>query len=188
MLNKLLYKYTAGLKCRLIARVPGERYLERYYIGELFGVTFYLHRFVSSDEELHVHNHPWTRSASFVLCGGYAEEVAVDMCPGAGPSGCMTINRRVNWFNVIRGSTFHRITGADAGTWTLFCHGERARVQSTGRLKGWGFLRMNMFMNVDADCDPHLELTTVFTPYPPSKQLEWWHEAPYGRNAGRAPL
>lgn len=181
MLNKLLYNYTAGLKCRLIARVPGERYLERYYIGALFGVTFYLHRFVSSDEELHVHNHPWARAASFVLCGGYDEEVATDICPAAGPSGCVTFNRRVNWFNTIYGSTFHRITGADPGTWTLFCHGKRERVPGSAKLKGWGFLH----------CPPpwkSAEPRTVFTPYPPSKQPEWWHEAPYGRNAGRAPL
>ena len=46
MIHKLLFKLTAGLRCKLIDR-EGAPYLERYYLGRLFGVTFYLHRFVS---------------------------------------------------------------------------------------------------------------------------------------------
>lgn len=43
MLRTALLKLSARLPCRLI-KVNGEPYLERYYVGRLLGVTFYLHR------------------------------------------------------------------------------------------------------------------------------------------------
>jgi hypothetical protein len=86
MINRALFNLTSRLPCRLIK--PDDRpYLERYYVGQLFGVTFYLHRFVSADSERHVHNHPWTRGGSVILAGSYTEEIATDLCPHAGPAG-----------------------------------------------------------------------------------------------------
>lgn len=179
MINKLLFKLTSGLPCRLIQRDDGRPYLERYYVGELFGVTFYLHRFVSSDEEKHLHNHPWTWSRAAVLSGSYLEEVATDLCPFATPaggSGCITETRTIRWWNRIDGNHFHRIKRTEPGTWTLFFHGKRQRVKmgQCSKLKGWGFL--------ENSCG-----VTVFRPFPVSSGA-WWHEAPKGRNSKREPL
>ena len=151
MLNKLLYKLTALLPCRLIKLDAGP-YLERYYLGQLFGVTFYLHRFVSSDSERHIHNHPWKWGASLIVAGNYLEERCVDICPSIEGSGCLTSVARRRWFNRFDGNTFHRISDAKPGTWTLFFHGPRVKVG--GGLKGWGFLERQYIVG--------LHETTVF--------------------------
>ena len=52
MINRLLFNLTKRMPCKLI-NVHGEPYLERYFAGELFGVTFYLHRFLSCDGDEH---------------------------------------------------------------------------------------------------------------------------------------
>lgn len=141
--NRLLYWLTARLPCRLISLDSGP-YLERYYLGEWFGVTCYLHRFVSGDSERHMHNHPWAHGRALVLSGSYVEEVAVDLYGG----GCLTERHTVRWWNVVNGNTFHRIHEAKPGTWTLFMHGERQRIKlgMTSRLKGWGFIEDGQFM------------------------------------------
>ena len=181
MINKLLYKLSDRLPCRLINREGGLPYLERYYVGELFGVTFYLHRFVADAEEKHLHNHPWTWSRAAVLAGSYIEEVATDICPFATPaggSGCITEMRKIRWWNKINGNHFHRIVKIEPGTWTLFFHGARQRVKvgQCSKLKGWGFL--------EAFCSPGLHGATVFRSFPVSSG-EWWLTAPKGAEAGR---
>lgn len=172
-MNKILFKLTAMLPCRLIERTPGEKYLERYYVGQLLGWTFYLHRFVSRDGDLHVHNHPWSTGFAAVLAGKYDEEVATDVCPHAGPSGCVTARRAVKWLNRVDGNRFHRILRVDPGTWTLFAHGPRPKLR--GATKGWGFMARE-------------GSTTVYTPFTSSPSATWWLTAPKGRDAGRAPL
>lgn len=168
MINELLYRLSARLPCRLI-----HPYLERYYLGRLFSVTFYLHRFVSSDSERHLHNHPWGWGRSLVLSGSYSEESVVDLCPHAGRSGCVTRTTRVRWWNKVDGNWFHRISDVKPGTWTLFFHGKRVGV--AGRPKGWGFLE-----SVDSE-------TTIFRPFP-SGASRWWETADTGKHIGRAPL
>ena len=45
---------------------------KRYYVGQLFGVTVYLHRFVGCDGDPELHDHPWN-ALSIVLSGSYIE-------------------------------------------------------------------------------------------------------------------
>ncbi len=184
MLNNLRYKIRVALAdralfwlsgflpCRLI-EIDGVPYLERYYLGQVFGVTCYLHRFVSSDSERHVHNHPWKRGGSLIICGSYEETNVLDLCPWGGPSGCITrqIRRRAGSFHRVNGNTFHQIGQAEAGTWTLFVHGHRP----TG--KGWGFLERR---------DLKDDTVTVFSPYL-SSSSQWWKFAPKGADAEREP-
>lgn len=185
MINKLLFKLSGRLPFRSITRDDGEPYLERYYVGQLFGVTFYLHRFVSSDEEPHLHNHPWKRGRALVLSGGYDEEVVVDLCPALGGSGCITKTQRIRWWNVVNGNTFHRISAASPGTWTLFMHGARQTIPARHDndpnppqgLKGWGFLQASMFREY-----------TSFVPFVSSNTVRWWVTAPIGAEANRVPL
>lgn len=173
--DRWLYDFSARLPVRLI-QVNGKPYLERYYLGSALGVTFYLHRFVSADREEHVHNHPWGWGRALVLSGGYDEEVATDLCPRASESGCVTVTRRVRWWNRVDGSHFHRIANAERGTWTLFFHGPRTALRSgmAGIWKGWGFLERQ-----GGD--------TVFRPYP-SAGHEWWRTAARGAESGRVVL
>lgn len=173
MINKLLYKLTSRLPCRIIKLDSGRPYLERYYLGCLRGVTFYLHRFVSSDSERHVHNHPWSRGGSLILSGGYIEERCIDISPTVEGSGCVTQFAKRRWFNRVDGNTFHRIHEAEPGTWTLFFHGSRATIN--GQLKGWGFLE-RLFDN-----------SVVFT-VGVSSPSNWWETAPTGNKVGRSPL
>lgn len=172
-MNRFLYRLSARLPCRLIKLDDGP-YLERYYLGQLFGVIFYLHRFVSSDSERHLHNHPWGWGRALVLSGRYLEEVVLDLCPAAGAAGCITAIRKIRWWNKVDGSHFHRISNARPGTWTLFFHNERVRVES-GQLKRWGFLARS-------------GNATVFTPFDTSDTSRWWITAPLGRDAGREPI
>ena len=187
MINRLLYRLTANMPARLI-KLDGRPYLERYYVGRLFGVTFYLHRFVSIDSERHLHNHPWGWGRALVLCGGYDEEVVTDLAPSAGPSGCAVTTRRVRFWNRVNGNHFHRIANAAPGTWTLFFHGRRVELpfeSGPGYVsKGWGFLERRK-------CPAWRNTTgfeTVYTPFTASPSGPLWLDAPKGRDVGREAL
>ena len=178
-MDRLLYRLTAGMPARLI-KLNGRPYLERYYVGQLFGVTFYLHRFVSSDSERHLHNHPWTWGRALVLAGSYNEQRVTDLSPAAA-GGCLTDFRHVRFWNRVDGNHFHRIAWVRPGTWTLFFHGPRARIVSAVPdcpLKGWGFLERDLRDG---------EWVTVFEPFK-STASGWWRTAPNGRDVGRVPL
>lgn len=168
MTNKLLYRLTDRMPCRLI-HSDGQPYLERYYVGRALGRTWYLHRYVGPDGERHVHNHPYNDSVSFILAGAYTEEVVTDLTA----DGPLVEARLVRWFNRIKGSTFHRIAEVRPGTWTLFGYDRRARIAkgACSVAKGWGFLS-----------------GTVFQPMP-STSDDWWRTAPIGaRTVGRCAL
>ena len=179
-MNKLLYWLAGFLPVRLI-QLDGRPYLERYYLGQLFGVTFYLHRFVSSDTERHLHNHPWKWGRAIVLAGGYVEEFVRDLCPLAGSNGCVTDHRYIGFWNRVDGNSFHRIAAASPGTWTLFFHGPRQMILRGGASvpKGWGFLE-----RLDCEDGPTL---TVFRPFP-SGEPGWWRKAPPGARSKREAL
>jgi len=173
MISQWLYKLTAKLPCKLITLDSGP-YLERYYLGQLFGATFYLHRFISSDSNDGLHNHPWRWGRSLILSGSYIEERVFDLCPDANISGCMTENRHIRWWNVVNANTFHRIYDAEPNTWVLFFHSERVMIRKgmASVFKGWGFIKS-------------LEGSgTLFVSFP-SKNSQWWIKAPKGREAGR---
>lgn len=172
MIHRILYRLTAHRPARLI-KLDGAPYLERYYLGSLFGVTFYLHRFVAADGERHAHNHPWTWGRSLVLCGWYDEEAVIDLTP-ATLTGYVSEIRRVNWWNHINGNHFHRIAAAAPNTWTLFFHGPRA-VLPGGALKGWGFIETGPPSDV------------VAFRQDPGKPYAWWYSAPLGYQSGREP-
>lgn len=151
MMHPILMFLTARLPMREI-EVGGQPYLQRYYVGTLFGVTFYLHRFLNEDSERHTHNHPWTWGRAIVLRGSYVESRVVDLWA----RGALTRRYRVRRYNVIDGSRFHRILHPEPNTWTLFFHGPRARVRLGGASvpKGWGFLEGQKFVPYDGTGAP----------------------------------
>ena len=131
LMNRILYRLSAHLRCRVIRGNRDEPYLERYHLLRLpLGIHFYLHRFVASDPGRALHNHPWRGALSIVLSGGY-EETRL----GAARDNYALRKRHVSagQFNYISGRVYHRINlkpGQQA--WTLFIH--------SGRHRSWGFL------------------------------------------------
>jgi hypothetical protein len=182
MMRALLYWFAGYLPCRIIAEAD-RPYLERYYLATLFGWQFYLHRFVASDPDRGLHDHPWPRAFSIILAGWYWEETRGKP-------------RRIAWFNSLTGDTFHRVVlpraflaaevaaafdkygrtaaiptpeALPADCWTLFFH-------RNTRSKEWGFLRGARGS------------AQVFTPYTyPTEgdQTHWWLRAPDGHNEPR---
>ncbi|HEB92340.1 MAG TPA: hypothetical protein ENI94_02520 [Gammaproteobacteria bacterium] len=165
--SKLLYRFTAGRPCRLIHRHKNERYLERYWLGRVFGVTAYLHRFVARDADDWVHDHPWGWSVAIVLTGRYQEERLKWFDPAVGWTSVFRV-LRAGRINIIRGQDFHRITDCQPETWTLFIHGPRR--------KGWGFLEKSE------------AVVCYYQPYDTAVSHQWHTRVPTGRNADRAPL
>lgn len=133
-------------------------YLERYYISTLFGWRFYLHRFVGSDPDRGLHDHPWSKAYSLILSGWYYEVTR---------SG----ERKVRWFNSLTGDTFHRVVLPNTcdefpnfgqPCWTLFFH-------KAGDVKPWGFWREVP--------DTPIKDAALFHPYTYERegsQRDWW--------------
>jgi len=166
-IHKLLYSFTANRPCRLIHRGENERYLERYWLGKKAGLIHYLHRFVASDCDEWVHDHPFGFSIAIVLTGGYTEERLIDFCPEQGWRFRMR-DLHPGSINIILSRDFHRIVKAKPNTWTLFIH--------RPRVKSWGFLQFNKGK------------VSYSQPYNTSAAKDWEKTAPLGRDADRVPL
>lgn len=118
-MNRLLMRLTRKRPMKTI-EINGP-YLERYYMGTVFGRQLWLHRFLSSDGERHLHNHPWN-ATSIVLAGGYLEELVGDC------------RYRLRWSaGKITMERLHRISSVDPGTWTLM-------IVEPGRIPWWDFV------------------------------------------------
>lgn len=204
-MNTQLYWLTSRLPCRIISD-DGTPYLERYYLGTVFGVRFYLHRFVGSDPARGLHDHPWAWARSIVLSGWYFEERRDGK------------RHKVKWYNKLTGDTFHRVilpfynympTPSDklpsdwplvAGNpiwklrpddyawdkvqpcWTLFFH-------KVGHVKPWGFLK---FVAADPWITPNGERVKVgewrghnFPLGGTATSSDWWLTVPKGRDEPR---
>ncbi len=162
MIETLLHRLTARLPCRLIDGEHGEPYLERYYLAGIKGWHLYLHRFVASDPDRGLHDHPWGSAMSLVLSGGYDEIRAAPGDPGR------TRVRHVRpWtINRLRGEDYHRVVlRDDRPAWTLFAHGPRT--------KGWGFLNGGAYRAMSRDQDD-------------ARHPDWWRDAPSGAVARAA--
>lgn len=116
-------------------RVIGTNYLHRWHlIPHNRFCNIYLHKFIGSDDDRALHDHPWA-SVSFLLKGELAEVVIyqhddphVVMCKP------LEIVQCVPWLRpVFRRATFaHRLVVIDGPVWTLFITGPKVRE--------WGFL------------------------------------------------
>lgn len=138
MIDRLLYRITDRLPCKIIAEAD-KPYLERYFLFRIGGFQCYLHRFVASDPDRGLHDQPWGLAVSILLAGKYRELRRAGV-------------RNVRWANIIRGDDFHRVllekewesvdcsngikieaSNRERSCWTLFMHGSQ--------VKKWGFLR-----------------------------------------------
>lgn len=132
LMNRLCNFLSSKLEKRTIYRRDGKLYLERYYIlhneDNSFLPGIYLHKFLASDEDPELHNHPWDHSFSLILSGGYTEEQRV----GDTFSNKIEFNKFTSgMINVVNKDDFHRIELDQTPTWTLFFSGKR--------VADWGF-------------------------------------------------
>ncbi|MBK1631075.1 hypothetical protein CKO31_10045 [Thiohalocapsa halophila] len=167
LIERLLCRLTDRLPCRIIDGEQGEPYLERYYVAGLFGWHTYLHRFVDSDPDRGLHDHPWGRAISLVLTGGYDElrfAHAPQDADTATPITEPPLRRRHvrPWrLNLLRGTDYHRVVlRGGRPAWTLFLHGPR--------VKGWGFRRAGRYRAMARSGADF-------------RHRNWWQTAPSGR-------
>ena len=124
-MRKCLIKMTRNKPMKQID-VQGQPYLQRYYLGSLAGVQFWLHRFLSADGDRHHHNHPW-RALSVVLAGRYTEHLL------SGQNLTTRSRRPLGMPAIIGRNRTHRIGWNKPETWTLMIVGPR-------RFPFWSFI------------------------------------------------
>jgi len=169
VISKMLYRFTGNLRCRIINGNDGEPYLERYHLFRLpGGGGVYLHRFIDSDPDRGLHNHPWKSAISLILSGSY-NELRLDE-----NSRKYKIKERIlkSWrLNKIKGDDFHRIVmNSKTPVWTLFAH--------TNKYKDWGFLTVDI--NGIPQYSPHQKVSNE------ADHDLWWETAPLGKYTSRA--
>lgn len=176
MWNKFFCFLSGFLKGRAIKGPHGEPYLERYVLARWGGHAVFLHRFLASDPDRGLHDHPWSKSVSLIVCGGYDEKRLVSK---DGKVWMAFKSVTAGSLNVIRGDDFHQVVlppGRHA--WTMFYHGPR--------VKTWGFA-------VSPDCASPQETAYrtqryELMPDHGSEDQPWELSAPRGRDLpGRMP-
>lgn len=129
LINKLLWRFVRLFPENVdVIHTEGKPYLLRFFLkhsGKLPGI--YLHYFYRSDSDRHLHNHPWAKSLSFILSGGYKETRIT-------PSKGLNIKTRFltpGCLNRIGIDDFHKVQLLSDQTWSLFI--------SMNRTQTWGF-------------------------------------------------
>lgn len=126
---------TNFLSVKIIRDDKGRPFLYRYHLfaWTINGPGMCIHHFVKSDPDRGYHDHPWTKSMSFLLCGRYEERILND--------DKITYNTymRNRWtFNYLDGKkTYHRVMlreGEDV--WTIFAFKKRDKIWGMVSLEG----------------------------------------------------
>lgn len=131
---RLLKKIVAELPHRTITALDGSPYLTRWYLWpgrprsgdnvDTLDVPFavFIHYFHRGDHDRDQHDHPWSKSISLILAGGYREE-----------RGDHHRIMRPGMINVLRSGDYHRVDLLEPknGSWSLFIAGKN--------IGSWGF-------------------------------------------------
>lgn len=135
LLRAFLFWFTNFLSVKVIRDDKGVPFLYRYHLFALTndGPGMCIHRFVKSDPDRGYHDHPWKRSMSFILSGGY-EERLLDLTDNKSYE---THNRRRWTFNYLEGeNNFHRVMiPENKDAWTIFAFSKRNKV--------WGMIDLD---------------------------------------------
>lgn len=174
MLRKIIHWIAARRPKRTI-EIEGDEYLRRYYLFGRFvdqyfegkpllgflPFSVYLHHFIRPDRDRELHNHPWDRSVSVILSGGYDEERLVGHTFNGHEVRGGDVLEEDYWpgtINVIEADDFHRVAKLrdDVETWTLFITGRK--VQTWGfRLNDGKFMNWRDFVGVASKDDDYTE-------------------------------
>lgn len=148
-------------------KVEDDRYLLRFYLKHssprLPGL--YLHHFYRGDLDRDLHNHPWTKSVSLILTGGYIEERLPK--EEMGKPNYKVIKRRFGpgSLNIIRGNDYHRVDLIGKTTWTLFTSGKK--------VKDWGFMLRDTGEYMDHETYDSVKLGIAQPPKPLPETQHW---------------
>ena len=175
MLRQRLYNYTANKPVRMFYS-SGTPYLERYYVGSIGSLRFYLHRFVNGDGDRSLHAPPWKRSIAVCLCGGYLEHRIKWFNPNTAYDVSIK-NLRPGWINIIKATTFHQIIETKPETWTLFIHGKK--------IKPWGFINKTTIRD---ESGAEKVVSHYLADEDKASHQNWWLRAPLGKDSTRAEL
>lgn len=172
LINKILYYLSGNLKCKLIKGDYQQPYLERYMLirwGKNGQHTLFLHRFLDSDSDKGIHDHPWD-SKGFILLGGYNEKRLIKE---NGIEKVIVRNVKPLSFNNIGKNDFHQIMlKPKTPTWTIFYHGPR--------VKHWGFQYYEIKENQEIKKTEFLEYEDKTNP-----EEHWETTALKGKNLKR---
>jgi len=145
---------TNYLPVKVIRDDKGVPFLYRYHLFSFTndGPGMCIHRFVKSDPERGYHDHPWSKSISFILCGKYDERILNKNDPNS----YKTFTRNRWTFNYLDGvNTFHRVMiEEEKDVWTLFAFGKRS--------KTWGMV------SLDGQYNPMSKVVS-------DQDGGWWH-------------
>lgn len=114
VIRTLLYKIATAIEVRAPHRVytidiDGKPYLHRYALGGIGRFFAYLHHFVGSDGDRHLHDHSF-RAVCLILCGGYVEVRGI---------GQTVESYSAPAINVLGCNTPHQIISVTPDTWTI---------------------------------------------------------------------
>ena len=117
--------------------LDNSKYLIRWILFRMTAFRVFLHEILRPDPDRGPHNHPWPFAFSFVIRGGYVEDITYIRRDEDG-----AIVERREWTEIhtapalswkaFRPGCYHRITTVQPNTWSLFFAGRR--------LRSWGFL------------------------------------------------
>jgi len=134
MINTALNFISIFLKCREINGFNDEPYLERYSIIRSKNFNVYLHKFLASDPDRGLHDHPFKWNWSFILYGHYNEQTENGYSKRQQFSvGCFDSKHK------------HRVVLTSTYCWTIFAHGPR--------VKGWGFFNAGNYKAVSTSAN-----------------------------------
>lgn len=127
-LRRLLGRLADGRPYDIAIGGHADPYLLRWHvIPRNRFLNIYLHRFLRSDEDRALHDHPWLLNCSLLLEGRYAEHA---------PSGVAL--RRAGDLALRLGPALHRIALVDGDpVWTLFVTGPKVREWGFDCPNGW---------------------------------------------------
>lgn len=130
----LLVLITNLCPVKVIRDDHGRPFLYRYHLfaWSTDGPGLCIHRFVASDPDRGYHDHPWSKSVSFILCGNYHERILND------DKITYTTFDRNRWtFNFLNGSKYHRVMLDDnCDAWTIFMFQKRSKTWGMVNLQG----------------------------------------------------
>lgn len=163
-MKRLWFWFSGWRPCRIIARAEAP-YLERYFLCRFGSVHVYLHRFVGSDPNRMLHDHPWGLGGSLVLSGSYYEEL---------PAGGRV--RMAGDYAAMNGEHLHQVWIPEGQEcWTLFWHGRRT--------KGWGLFRpVTRHPEAISRNGRRYRYLPIALSAADEEHPEWWRQAPLGRN------
>lgn len=110
----------------------GDDYLHRWYVIPRNKIlNIYLHRFLRSDQDEQLHDHPWLFNASVMLDGEYVEETV------ANGGVHHKVLRKAGQWKLRFGPAPHRVELPSGDCWTLFVTGPVYRTWGFHCKNGW---------------------------------------------------